>query len=130
MQGANYENLRRDTARNLGQKDFDGFGIGGAIEKSKLADIVRWVTEELPAGKPKHLLGISEPDDIFAAIAAGVDTFDCVSPTRVARNGAAYSINGRFITIDYSKNHVVLSTIVFRHRIILSDFHDISVGLV
>jgi queuine tRNA-ribosyltransferase len=57
---------------------------------------VRWVTEELPASKPKHLLGISEPDDVFAAIAQGVDTFDCVSPTRVARNGAVYTLDGRY----------------------------------
>lgn len=96
LQGANYEDLRRETARFLGGMDFDGFGIGGAIEKSRLGEIVRWCTEELPADKPKHLLGISEPDDIFAAIENGIDTFDCVSPTRVARNGAAYTLDGRF----------------------------------
>lgn len=96
LQGANYENLRRQTARHLGSMDFDGYGIGGAIEKSRLGDIVRWTTEELPAAKPKHLLGISEPDDIFEAISAGMDTFDCVSPTRVARNGAVYTKDGRF----------------------------------
>lgn len=96
LQGANYENLRRETAQRLGAMDFDGFGIGGAIEKSQLGEIVRWCTEELPADKPKHLLGISEPDDMFEAVAAGVDTFDCVSPTRVGRNGAAYTLDGRF----------------------------------
>lgn len=96
LQGANYEDLRRRTAQHLGDMDFDGFGIGGAIEKHRLAEIVRWCTEELPVNKPKHLLGISEPDDIFSAIENGVDTFDCVSPTRVARNGAAYTLDGRF----------------------------------
>lgn len=96
LQGANYEDLRRATAQYLQTLDFDGFGIGGAIEKDRLQDIVRWVNEELPIDKPKHLLGISEPDDIFAAIEVGVDTFDCVSPTRVARNGAAYTLDGRF----------------------------------
>lgn len=95
LQGANYENLRRETAQKLGSMEFDGYGIGGAIEKQRLGEIVRWVTEELPANKPKHLLGISEPDDIFAAIEQGVDTFDCVSPTRVARNGAFYTLDGR-----------------------------------
>src|SRR5690606_15856955 len=59
LQGAHYEELRRETARHLGSMDFDGFGIGGAIEKSQLGTIVRWVNEELPANKPKHLLGIS-----------------------------------------------------------------------
>lgn len=96
LQGANYEDLRRQTAQKLGNMDFDGYGIGGAIEKSRLGEIVRWCTEELPVNRPKHLLGISEPDDIFDAIENGVDTFDCVSPTRVARNGAAYTLDGRY----------------------------------
>lgn len=96
LQGANYEELRRETAKFLSTQDFDGYGIGGAIEKSRLGEIVRWVNEELPADKPKHLLGISEPDDMFEAVAQGIDTFDCVSPTRVARNGAAYTLDGRY----------------------------------
>lgn len=95
VQGAQYEDLRRSAAKFLGERDFDGFGIGGAIEKSRLGEIVRWVNEELPENKPKHMLGISEPDDFFAAIEQGVDTFDCVSPTRVARNGAFYTLEGR-----------------------------------
>jgi queuine tRNA-ribosyltransferase len=95
IQGAQHEDLRRETARHLTSLGFDGYGIGGAIEKDKLGDIVRWVNEELPEDKPKHLLGISEPDDIFAAIENGVDTFDCVSPTRVGRNGAFYTYYGR-----------------------------------
>lgn len=96
IQGAQYEDLRRETSKHMASLDFDGFGIGGAIEKDKLGDIVRWVNEELPEDKPKHLLGISEPDDIFAAIENGVDTFDCVSPTRVGRNGAFYTYEGRY----------------------------------
>ncbi len=95
IQGAKYEDLRRQTAKHLGQMPFDGFGIGGAIEKAQLGEIVRWANEELPEDKPKHMLGISEPDDIFAAIENGIDTFDCVSPTRVARNGAFYTFEGR-----------------------------------
>lgn len=95
LQGANYEDLRRETAKFLGGLDFDGYGIGGAIEKEKIGEIVRWVNEELPENKPKHMLGISEPDDIFEAIENGVDTFDCVSPTRVGRNGAFYTYRGR-----------------------------------
>ncbi|NTW61664.1 tRNA guanosine(34) transglycosylase Tgt [Candidatus Saccharibacteria bacterium] len=95
LQGANHEDLRRQTAKFLGAMSFDGYGIGGAIEKSKLGEIVGWVTEELPVDKPRHLLGISEPDDMFNAVAKGIDTFDCVSPTRVARNGAVYTLDGR-----------------------------------
>ena len=96
LQGANDEGLRRQTAQFLGAMDFDGYGIGGAIEKSRLGETVRWIAEELPADKPRHLLGISEPDDIFEAVEYGVDTFDCVAPTRVARNGAVYTRDGRF----------------------------------
>ena len=53
------------------------------------------MSDELPDNKPRHLLGISEPDDLFAAIAAGADTFDCVAPSRQARGGSMYSANGR-----------------------------------
>jgi queuine tRNA-ribosyltransferase len=96
LQGAQYEDLRRKAARDLGAMDFDGFGIGGALEKENLGIIIRWVCEELPEDKPRHLLGISEPDDLFEAIRTGADTFDCVSPSRVARNAAIYTRDGRF----------------------------------
>jgi queuine tRNA-ribosyltransferase len=102
VQGAQYEDLRRQAARGLTEivdaqgNGFDGYGIGGALEKQNLATIVGWVSSELPADKPRHLLGISEPDDLFAAVAAGADTFDCVSPSRVARNAAVYTHTGRF----------------------------------
>jgi queuine tRNA-ribosyltransferase len=95
IQGAQYEDLRRKASRDLGGMDFDGFGIGGALEKENLGTIVRWCNEELPEAKPRHLLGISEPDDIFTAVENGADTFDCVSPTRVARNSAFYTPDGR-----------------------------------
>ena len=102
VQGAQYEDLRREAARGLVSvvdddgRGFDGYGIGGALEKQNLATIVGWVSSELPADKPRHLLGISEPDDLFDAVAAGADTFDCVSPSRVARNAAVYSASGRY----------------------------------
>jgi queuine tRNA-ribosyltransferase len=96
VQGAQYEDLRRAAARGLRTLGFDGYGIGGALEKQNLATIIGWVIAELPDDKPRHLLGISEPDDLFAAVAAGADTFDCVSPSRVARNAAVYSSTGRF----------------------------------
>jgi len=102
VQGAQYEDLRREATRGLVSivddegRGFDGYGIGGALEKQNLATIVGWVSSELPADKPRHMLGISEPDDLFNAIAAGADTFDCVSPSRVARNAAVYSARGRY----------------------------------
>ena len=101
VQGAQYEDLRRHATRGLldldreareaGRRGFGGFGIGGALEKENLGTIVGWVTDELPVDKPRHLLGISEPDDIFTAVEAGADTFDCVAPTRLGRRGGVYT---------------------------------------
>ncbi|WP_091533018.1 tRNA guanosine(34) transglycosylase Tgt [Microlunatus soli] len=102
IQGAQYEDLRRKAVRDLlalrspADRPFDGYGIGGALEKENLGTIVGWVCSELPVEAPRHLLGISEPDDFFAAIENGADTFDCVSPARVARNAALYTRDGRF----------------------------------
>jgi queuine tRNA-ribosyltransferase len=95
VQGANYEDLRRKSAAFLAAQDFDGFGLGGALTKEKLGEIVSWMCDELPENKPRHMLGISEPDDIFDCIQNGADTFDCVSPARVGRNGALYTPTGR-----------------------------------
>jgi len=95
IQGADHEDLRRKSASFLGAMDFDGYGLGGALRKDIIGDIVRWMNEELPEGRPRHMLGISEPDDIFDCIENGADTFDCVSPARVARNGALYTRRGR-----------------------------------
>ncbi len=95
IQGAQYEDLRRKACQDLAALPFDGFGIGGALEKENLGRIVDWCAQELPEEKPRHLLGISERDDIFVGIENGIDTFDCVSPTRVARNAAIYTPDGR-----------------------------------
>ena len=96
IQGAQYEDLRRKAASDLGAMDFDGYGIGGALDKNELGTIVSWVTEELPINRPRHLLGIGEPEDLFVGVEAGIDTFDCVSASRVARNAAVYNNQGRF----------------------------------
>ncbi len=101
VQGAQYEDLRRRAASDLAALEvegrrFDGFGIGGALEKRNLGTIVGWCADELPFDKPRHLLGISEPDDFFTAVENGADTFDCVNPSRVARNATIYTVDGRF----------------------------------
>lgn len=101
LQGAQFEDLRRKASRDLGTMEssgisFDGFGMGGALDKSILGTIVSWMAEELPVNKPRHLLGIGEPADLFAGVENGADTFDCVAPTREARTSAVYSPDGRF----------------------------------
>jgi queuine tRNA-ribosyltransferase len=108
VQGGRYEDLRKKSAHDIGNMTvagssasdsdgtafnvaaFDGFGIGGSFDKDDIGTAVRWVCEELPEGKPRHLLGIGEPRDLILGIENGIDTFDCVAPTRIARNGAAY----------------------------------------
>ncbi|HUD03642.1 MAG TPA: tRNA guanosine(34) transglycosylase Tgt [Patescibacteria group bacterium] len=102
-QGARYEDLRRQSAKFLANLDFDGYGIGGVFEPEEIAQTVRWVCEELPKNKPRHLLGMgSGPVDLFLGVEYGIDTFDCVAPTRQARNGAIYTKFGR-ININNSK---------------------------
>nr|WP_269779102.1 tRNA guanosine(34) transglycosylase Tgt [Propioniciclava soli] len=101
VQGAQYEDLRRRASRGLAElevdgRGFDGFGIGGALEKENLGTIVGWCADELGPERPRHLLGISEPEDFFTAIENGADTFDCVNPSRVARNSAVYTADGRY----------------------------------
>lgn len=101
VQGAQYEDLRREASRGLAAleadgRGFDGYGIGGALEKENLGTIVGWCSDALPFDRPRHLLGISEPEDLFAAVEAGADTFDCVNPSRVARNSAVYTRQGRY----------------------------------
>lgn len=110
IQGAQYEDLRKEAARTIAELDFDGFGIGGAIDKSALTEIVSWVTEELPEEKPRHLLGIGEPDDLFRGVESGADTFDCVAPTRNARTSAVYGPAGRF-NLTVAQNRTAFSPI-------------------
>jgi len=95
VQGGRYEDLRKESVREISALGFDGFGIGGSFEKKDIATAVRWVNEILPEEKPRHLLGIGEPEDLIAAIENGCDLFDCVAPTRMARNGTLYTKGGR-----------------------------------
>lgn len=95
VQGGRHEELRRESAQAISAMDFDGFGIGGSFAKEDLMTAVMWVNSELPEDKPRHLLGIGEPEDLFMGVENGVDLFDCVAPTRIARNGGAYTSRGK-----------------------------------
>ena len=90
VQGGRYEDLRKQSAREIGAMDFEGFGIGGSFDKNDIGTAVGWVADTLPENKPRHLLGIGQPLDLILGIENGMDTFDCVAPTRIARNGSAY----------------------------------------
>jgi queuine tRNA-ribosyltransferase len=95
VQGGRSEILRKKSAEVIGNMDFDGFGIGGSFAKEDMSTAVKWVNEILPEEKPRHLLGIGEPEDLFMGVENGVDLFDCVGPTRIARNGTMFTKNGK-----------------------------------
>ena len=97
VQGGRYTDLRQESARTLSAMDFAGFGIGGSFSKEDLGDSLRVVNEILPEDKPRHLLGIGEPEDIVEGVLKGCDTFDCVAPTRVGRTGTIYVATGNII---------------------------------
>jgi len=110
VQGGRDKNLRQKSAKIISEMQvpslsrraeggvgFDGFGIGGSFAKEDMSSAVKWVNEILPEEKPRHLLGIGEPEDLFMGIENGVDLFDCVSPTRLGRNGTIYTKNGKII---------------------------------
>lgn len=94
VQGGREEDLRKRSAEVIGGMDFDGFGIGGSFAKEDMETAVKWVNEILPKEKPRHLLGIGEPEDLFMGVENGVDLFDCVAPTRRARGGTLYTEHG------------------------------------
>ncbi len=102
VQGGRFADLRKQSAETLATMKnehgdmFDGFGIGGSFEKEDLGNAVKWVNENLPENKPRHLLGIGEPIDLFLGVENGCDTFDCVSPTRIARHGQFHTQYGKY----------------------------------
>ncbi len=96
VQGGEFKDLREESARVIGGMAFDGFGIGGSFGKSEMLNVLDWVTPLLPEGRPRHLLGIGRIGDIFEGVERGIDTFDCVIPTREARHGSLWTNQGRF----------------------------------
>jgi len=95
VQGGRHEKLRKESAKILSGMSFEGFGIGGSFTREDIGTAVSWVNEILPEEKPRHLLGIGEPLDLFQGVENGCDTFDCVAPTRIARNGSLYTREGK-----------------------------------
>ncbi len=96
VQGGNFNDLRAESAKYCASKDVDGFGIGGVFTADGMDEMLKTVNSILPEEKPRHLLGMGqEPLDLFVGAEYGCDTFDCVGPTRMARNGSLYTLDGR-----------------------------------
>jgi tRNA-guanine transglycosylase len=90
IQGGWFEDLRRESTEAISAQPFNGIAIGGSLGNSKqdMHQVLEWTVPRLDEDRPRHLLGIGEIDDIFECVARGIDTFDCVSPTRIARRGS------------------------------------------
>lgn len=98
VQGSIYEDLRRQSAKAVTAYDLPGFAIGGVAvgeDRKTIENVVLYTTPLLPREKPRYLMGVGTPWDIIYAIRCGIDMFDCVSPTRLARHGAAFTKEGR-----------------------------------
>jgi len=95
VHGSIYKDLRQESARRISEMGFDGFAIGGVSvgePRKYVWKVLKWVMPLLSENKPKHLLGVGKPEEIAKAIGYGVDTFDCVIPTREARHGRIYKL--------------------------------------
>jgi queuine tRNA-ribosyltransferase len=93
IQGSVYEDLRKESAIQLTKMDFDGFAIGGVAvgePRKHLYEILKWVVPLLPEDKPRYLMGLGKPEELVAAVNAGMDMFDCVIPTREGRHGRLF----------------------------------------
>ncbi|HEX8068012.1 MAG TPA: tRNA guanosine(34) transglycosylase Tgt [Thermoleophilaceae bacterium] len=91
VQGGVHEDLRAESAERVAGSEVDGVAVGGSLgqEKAQMREVVRWSLRPVPDGVPRHLLGIGDVDDLLDGVAAGIDTFDCATPTRLARHGTA-----------------------------------------
>ncbi len=105
VQGGEYEDLRRHCAEELIKMDFDGYSVGGTSvgeDKKTMYKMVGYATKYLPEDKLRYLMGVGDPIDLIENVMRGIDLFDCVSPTRLARHGHAYTKHGK-INIKNSK---------------------------
>jgi queuine tRNA-ribosyltransferase len=108
VQGGAFADLRRQSAATISSMDFPGFAIGGLSvgeSKSEMAEMIEVVNSILPANKPRYLMGVGAPVDLVNSIQRGVDIFDCVLPTRLARHQAAMTRLGRLNLLNASYSH-------------------------
>jgi queuine tRNA-ribosyltransferase len=108
-----YEDLRRRSAEELVELEFPGYAVGGLSvgeEFAQFCEVLEYTSLMLPEEKPKYLMGIGTPDYIIQAVENGIDLFDCVYPTRIARNALAFTNNGN-LNIRLERNKLDLNPI-------------------
>lgn len=113
VQGGMFKELRRESANILVDMDFPGYAVGGLSvgePKEMMYEMLDYTTELLPKDKPRYLMGVGTPDCLVEGVARGIDMFDCVFPTRVARNGMAMTWNGRLVmkNSEFTHDHTPL----------------------
>jgi len=100
VQGGSFEDLRLHCLEELKKIDFPGYSIGGLSvgeTKAEMYSMLKFLSKHMPEDKPRYLMGVGSPDDIFAGVENGIDMFDCVLPTRIARHGSAMTANGKVV---------------------------------
>ena len=98
VQGGTFEDLRERSARELVELDFPGYAVGGVSvgePAESIARVAGWTADRLPEDRPRYLMGVGRPEDLVRAVALGLDLFDCVMPTRNARNGQLFTSQGK-----------------------------------
>jgi queuine tRNA-ribosyltransferase len=113
VQGGMYPDLRRDAALQLHEIDFPGYAVGGlSVGESKalMYEVLEQTTPHLPSDRPRYLMGVGSPDDLFEGVLRGIDMFDCVLPTRIARNGTVFTGRGKLVVRNarYARDHTPL----------------------
>ncbi len=100
IQGGMFRDLREEALKEMVKMDFPGYALGGLSigePPEVMCEVLSWVAEKMPENKPRYLMGIGSPDYIFEAVLNGIDMFDCVLQTRIARNGTVFTSNGKLV---------------------------------
>lgn len=100
IQGGMYQDLREQSAKEIIELDFPGYAVGGLSvgePKDLMLEVLEYTTPLMPVDKPRYLMGVGSPDDLIEGVIRGIDMFDCVLPTRIARNGTAMTSQGKIV---------------------------------
>ena len=121
-----FEDLRRQSAKDLVSMDFPGYSIGGLSvgeSKEEMNRVLDFTTPLIPENKPRYLMGVGAPDSLIDGVIRGIDMFDCVLPTRIARNGTCMTSQGRLVVkmpnmqeifVRLMKNVIVMFVVIIR----------------
>jgi queuine tRNA-ribosyltransferase len=108
VQGSMYEDLRKQSAAEITELDLPGYAVGGLSvgePKDMMYEVLEYTVPLLPKDRPRYLMGVGSPDALIEGVMRGIDMFDCVLPTRIARNGTAMTRHGKVVVRNASVAH-------------------------